>query len=497
MSKLNRTSASSEEKKEEYIRSLPIVSSEQAPEIAPPDQESSMLRSSTHLRSSGLKWVILGVTTLINFSLNYSSNNPQALQPAMEDFFQMGDAEFNILYSIYSLPNIILPLIGGILTDWLGVRFAINVFGTIVVIGQGIFTYGAYQENFNVMIAGRFVYGLGGESLTVSQLPFLAKWFNGPQLALAYGITKSSVRLGKAANSFFTPQVYEWTDTLYWPLLVGLAVSTASWIGGIIISIIDRRVDTLEQTKDPTKHQKKKVKLSDVKKLPFIFFLLFLSYAFLFGSFIGISNNLNNILDKRFGFTVESAGTLVMGYYLISAIAGPFVGYIIEKAGKRTAFMVAMTITLLVTNLVFAFISDGTPENPNYQVIIPLAGITIFSSFYTILFWACVAIVVDKKVIGTATGIVTCLSNLALTVIPIVLGFIHDNTLSFHHGYFWTCIALSGIVGLGLIVDIWIHIEDKKKGGKLRIPGQKDKPKNLRPQNEPLLDDKDKRVNAA
>lgn len=496
MSRLTRASES-EEKKQDFLKPIPTVPAEQAPEIAPPEQEAALLRSSTNLRNTKWKWVILGVTTLINFALNYSSNNPQALQPAVEDFFNMGDAEFNILYSVYSLPNIILPLIGGVLTDYLGVRFAVNVFGTLVVIGQGIFAFGAYKESFNVMIAGRFVYGLGGESLTVSQLPFLAKWFTGPQLALAYGITKSSVRLGKAANSFFTPQVYEWTDTLYAPLVVGLGISALSWVGGIVISILDRRVDMIERTKDPSKQQKKKVKFSDIKKMPFIFFLLFLSYACLYGSFIGISNNLNNILDKRFGFTIEDAGDLVMGYYLISAIAGPFVGYIIEKVGKRTAFLVAMTVTLLITNLIFAFISDGTKENPNYQVIIPLIGITIFSAFYTILFWACVALVVDKKVIGTATGIVTCLSNLTLTLIPLALGLIHDHTLDFHHGYFWTCITLSGIVGLGLIFDIWIHIEDKRKGGKLRIPGDKIKAQKLKSEAEPLLSEKDKKVNAA
>jgi len=495
MSKLTR--ASEYEESKDDLKPIPVVPAEQAPEIAPPNQETSMMRSSTSLRNTNWKWVILGVTTLINFALNYSSNNPQALQPAVEDFFQIGDAEFNILYSVYSLPNIILPLIGGVLTDYLGVRFAVNVFGTIVVIGQGIFALGAYKESFNVMIAGRFVYGLGGESLTVSQLPFLAKWFTGPQLSLAYGITKSSVRLGKAANSFFTPQVYDWTDTLYAPLVVGLGVSALSWVGGIVISIMDRKVDQIELNKNPNKSPKKKVKFADIKKMPFVFFLLFLSYACLYGSFIGISNNLNNILDKRFGFSIEDAGDLVMGYYLISAVAGPFVGYIIEKAGRRTAFLVAMTITLLITNLVFAFIGDGTKENPNYQVIIPLIGITIFSAFYTILFWACVALVVDKKVIGTATGIVTCLSNLALTLIPLALGFIHDNTLDFHHGYFWTCIALSGIVALGLIFDIWIHIEDKRKGGKLRIPGAKIKAEKPKPEVEPLLNEKDKSVNAA
>jgi len=349
------------------------------------------------------------------------------------------------------------------------VRFAVNVFGFIVIIGQGVFTYGTYQEDFDMMVIGRFIFGLGGESLTVSQLPFLAKWFSGTKLAFAWGFAKAAVRLGKAANSFFTPKFYIWSSILYVPLLVGLGISTAAWIGGLFLSYLDEKADQQEHRSSSAEGDKKKSLIScrDLKNLPFIFYLFLLSYACLFGSFIGVSNNLNNILVTRFGFDMNDAGNLVMAYYLVSAIAGPFVGLLIENYGRRTILMLVMTFVLLATNVMFAFLNDGSEADPNYAVAFPLIGISIFSSFYTILVWPCIPLVVEKRVIGTATGLITCMSNLMLTLLPMMVGVIHDKTIDFHFGYFWTEIAFSGVVFVGLLLDYWIHIEDARKGSKL------------------------------
>lgn len=47
----------------------------------------------------------------------------------------LNNLQFNMLYSIYSLPNIILPFFGGMLIDKMGVRFSIIVFSSIIILG--------------------------------------------------------------------------------------------------------------------------------------------------------------------------------------------------------------------------------------------------------------------------------------------------------------------------------------------------------------------------
>jgi MFS family permease len=67
---------------------------------------------------------------------------------------------YTLLYSLYSWPNVILSLIGGVLVDRvLGVRIGTVVFSLLITVGQVIFALGGIVDNFNLMLVGRFVFG--------------------------------------------------------------------------------------------------------------------------------------------------------------------------------------------------------------------------------------------------------------------------------------------------------------------------------------------------
>ena len=73
-----------------------------------------------------------------------------------------------MLYTVYSMPNMILPIFGGLFLDKIGIRSGLLLFTTILTIGQMVFMWGGYQANFNTMLAGRVIFGLGGESMGVA-----------------------------------------------------------------------------------------------------------------------------------------------------------------------------------------------------------------------------------------------------------------------------------------------------------------------------------------
>jgi len=70
-----------------------------------------------------------------------------------------------MLYSIYSFPNVVLPLIGGYLVDFIGVRMCIFIFSCFVCGGQVIFAIGVSASSYWMALLGRAVFGVGGESL--------------------------------------------------------------------------------------------------------------------------------------------------------------------------------------------------------------------------------------------------------------------------------------------------------------------------------------------
>ena len=75
----------------------------------------------------------------------------------------MDSTRYSLLYTVYSLPNMLLPIFGGVLLDTIGVRTGLILFCSIAMLGQAVFTFGGYSNNFNTMIVGRVIFGMGGE----------------------------------------------------------------------------------------------------------------------------------------------------------------------------------------------------------------------------------------------------------------------------------------------------------------------------------------------
>jgi len=118
------------------------------------------------------------------------------------------------LIAAYHLPNVVMAAIGGILVDWIGGELASVLFATLVVVGTAI-TSSAHT--LQIMLLGRLILGLGGESLVVAQLSILTHSFpavsgiatsfpsQGVALALQLMVTRSATLL----TFLFLPAAYD------------------------------------------------------------------------------------------------------------------------------------------------------------------------------------------------------------------------------------------------------------------------------------------------
>ena len=104
-----------------------------------------------------------------------------------------------LLYSVYSLPNGILPLFGGLIIDKIGIRIGMITFSFVIVFGQAIMWFGAYDNSFAWLLVGRVIIGLGGDSLCVAQSAITTYWFKDNMIAGALAINMSVTRLGSVA----------------------------------------------------------------------------------------------------------------------------------------------------------------------------------------------------------------------------------------------------------------------------------------------------------
>ena len=68
-----------------------------------------------------------------------------------------------------------------------GIRLGTIIFATIIIGGQFLFGLGALIQSFSLMQVGRFVFGIGGESLAVAQNTYAVSWFKGKELNMVFG----------------------------------------------------------------------------------------------------------------------------------------------------------------------------------------------------------------------------------------------------------------------------------------------------------------------
>lgn len=105
---------------------------------------------------------------------------------------------------------------------------------------------GCHAEKLKYMIFGRFLYGLGGESLMVASSVIINKWFVGQELSFANALNLSLIRSATVLNALVSPRIvehYGMADAFG----LGLIFTILSAAGLGILVIIDSYVDRKEK----------------------------------------------------------------------------------------------------------------------------------------------------------------------------------------------------------------------------------------------------------
>ena len=158
----------------------------------------------------------------------------------------------------------VLPILGGVFLDKIGIRSGLLFFTFICTIGQMVFMMGGYQANFELMLAGRVIFGMGGESMGVAQSAMVSVWFKGKELAFALGLNMSMARLGSVANAAIIPSVYD-DSGLGMALAVGFLICLFSLANAMGLVWLDRKAEkTNPNSESAAVAEDEKFKWSDI-----------------------------------------------------------------------------------------------------------------------------------------------------------------------------------------------------------------------------------------
>jgi len=430
------------------------------------------------MRATRVRWLCLFFACFTCVGDYYCNNLTQALQHYLMIEFDIDNLKFNTLSSVSSVPSVILPFVGGILIDKFGIRSIFFIFCTVVIIGQIIMTVGVAKLNFELLLVSKVIFAIGAGPLIVAKSAVLVKWFVGKELSLALGAALCVSRLGSSIDSIISPKVYEWTGNLATPFFVGIIVCVMSLGAVMCVNYLDAKLDREEPA---SQKEAQPFSLKEILKAKRIFFMIALNVALLYAGFFGFTNNLNDHMVTRFGFTPAQAGAIIPVIYICPSAITPFFGTLVDKIGKRVIMIFIASCIFLVSHFFIAFIPDAPEGTTSYTILWGLVGVGIFYSIYAAVIWPCIALVIEEKLTGLGYGFTNSSQSLIMIIVPLILGKINVSTADFKGGYFWSQIFLAGIVIAGTLVTIFVYLEDMKHGGRLNNPGtERERAKSIR-----------------
>lgn len=404
-------------------------------------------------RTPGQRFLGLMLMCLLGFGAYFCYDGPGALQNHFHSDMDLTTSEFVLLYSLYSWPNVISCFFGGFLIDRVfGIRLGTCIYATLVVIGQLIFAFGGILNAFWLMVIGRFVFGIGGESLAVAQNNYAVLWFKGKELNMVFGLQLSFARVGSTVNFMVMEPIYGWVNNYYKGymctgitlLLAGLT-TVMSLASAVLLAWLDKRAEKALNRRN-NQQNSEVIRLSDVKDFPLNFWMISIvcvAYYVAVFPFIALGKM---FFIRKFGFDPDSANKVNSIVYFISAVAAPILGLLVDKTGKNI-FWVFLSI----------LISIGSHGLLAFTFVNPYVGMCILGLAYSMLasaLWPMVALVIPEYQLGTAYGIMQSVQNLGLAVVTTLAGLIVDSG-----GYLllevfflaWLCVSLIAIV------VIWIY----------------------------------------
>lgn len=377
------------------------------------------------------RFLFLIFMCLLCFGVYFCYDNPAALQEYILADMGVNKESFMTLYAWYSWPSVIMALAGGFLIDKVfGVRLAAIIFAFLITAGQLVLGLGAYLDKFWVMQAGRCIFGMGGETLSVAQNTYAAAWFKGKELNMVFGIQLSMARIGSTVNmnamqpiykmmaSKFHEDYLEGYKTLGYTLLFGLLFCIFSLCIALTLAFIDKRANRILGKEDARTGDV--IRLRDIKDFPLSCWLIYIICVTYYVSVFCFIDLGVVFFQNKFGMSEAAASACNSLVFLISAGASPVFGFLVDRMGRSRYWLMLALLLSLASHILLAF-----------TFLMPVIAMVIMGISYSLLacsLWPLIPNEVLDHQVGTAYGMMQSFQNLGLGVFAILSGKIVDSS---------------------------------------------------------------------
>lgn len=376
-----------------------------------------MSQTKESLDTGSARWWVLLFLSLVMFGNYYVYDAIGPLADHLQRLLGYTDTQIGTLNAIYSLPNIFLVLIGGLMVDRFGAA-RVTLWTTIICFSGAVLT--AVSGTFAVMAAGRLLFGVGAETMIVAATASLGLWFLGRSLAMAMALNLSLARAGS-----YTADVSPvWAKGAYdagWqhPLWIAAAFAALSFVGALGYWIVERRAAARRPVAAAVVVEK--IVWRDVLRFDRSYWYVvalcvtFYSVILPFRSTFAIK-----YFQHAHQLTLEAASVMNSYVFLAAVFVSPLFGFLADRFGRRASLMIFGSLLLPIT---FLLLGLGQAD---LWVVTALVGVSF--SLVPAILWPSVAHVVTAARLGTAYGLMTMLQNVGLTFSNVAVGRLNDTS---------------------------------------------------------------------
>ena len=423
----------------------------------------------THPSRRPYRFTVLVFAASILFGSYFAYDSLGAIEVSLMKAWNIGADKIGATYTMYSVAAIFTVFLGGILTDRLGTRKASLLFSALVTLGAVVV---AFAPNLWVLYAGRLLFGVGSESLVVAQNAILARWFKGKELALAFGIALSISRLG-TMFTFNTEALIAERGGISAALWAAAGLCALSLVGNLIYNAMDRRAEQTLSLSEAGSGDK--IVLKDVAHFRSDFWFVTLLCVTFYSAIFPFTALSTDFFHDKWGLPLtatQSGGFLsaVFSNFLhmfstapgttsiiifASMVFAPFAGGLLDRIGRRATLMIIGSLLMIPAHLAMR-LTNIPPAIP--MIVLGAAFVLVPAAM-----WPSIAMIVEKKRIGTAYGFCTMIQNIGLMAFPYLSGWLKESTGT----YTASQLMFSSLGAVGLVFALLLWRADRRHGGTL------------------------------
>ncbi len=363
---------------------------------------------------SPLRWWMLALAAIAVSSSYYEDDVIGPIADLLHRQRGFSQSQLGMLNGVISIPNVALALINGVMIDRYGPARIALWSAAIGVVGAALTAVGSPYE---LMVAGRFIFGVSEGAIFIALIAGLAQWFSRSGIALATALYLSLARVGSYAVDTSTA----WARPLYdqgWqaPLWLGAGVTLLGLLAAMLFYRLDGHRRPGVRPADGAAVQ---VDWSHLLKFDLSYWYilaLHVLYAAVFFPFR--TTYAIEYFQHAKGLTLQEAGVANSWVFLAAIFATPFFGLLADRFGHRARMLTFGTLLLPVTFMVL-----GLTEA---SLWISTAMMGISFSLVPAVIWPATTLIVEPRRLGTALGLITLIQALGMAASNLAAGWLAD-----------------------------------------------------------------------